>query len=109
MGFSGPLVPRSAVVPRFSRRPLGARRLDEQLKALADEHVRGRKQTELLVKALRKAQVRGQWGELQLKRAVERANLHVHCDFDQQVHLDGDDGVQRPGHGPCTSAAATTS
>ncbi|MFL6024309.1 MAG: DNA recombination protein RmuC [Marmoricola sp.] len=55
-----------------------------------------RRETSALATALRKPQVRGQWGELHLRRAVELAGMVEHCDFDQQVHLVGDQGVQRP-------------
>lgn len=70
--------------------------LREQIQKLADEHVQGRRQTEALVAALRKPQVRGQWGELQLKRAVELANMREHCDFEEQVQVPGDETVLRP-------------
>ena len=55
-----------------------------------------RRETSALSTALRKPHVRGQWGELHLRRAVEIAGLVEHCDFAQQVHLVGSDGVQRP-------------
>lgn len=55
-----------------------------------------RRETSALATALRKPQVRGQWGELHLRRTIEIAGLVEHCDFEQQVHLVDDDGNQRP-------------
>jgi DNA recombination protein RmuC len=53
-----------------------------------------RRETQTLSTALRRPQVRGRWGELHLRRAVELAGLVDRCDFDEQVHLA--DGAQRP-------------
>ncbi|GAA4116553.1 DNA recombination protein RmuC [Nocardioides fonticola] len=51
-------------------------------------------ETRALATALRKPQVRGRWGELHLRRAVELAGLVDRCDFHEQVQLD--DGARRP-------------
>ena len=53
-----------------------------------------RQETHTLSTALRKPQVRGQWGELHLRRTVELAGLVDHCDFAEQTRLD--DGRLRP-------------
>ncbi|MBC2960390.1 DNA recombination protein RmuC [Nocardioides deserti] len=53
-----------------------------------------RRETQSLATALRKPQVRGRWGELHLRRAVELAGLVDRCDFAEQVRLD--DGALRP-------------
>ena len=55
-----------------------------------------RRETSALSTALRKPQVRGRWGELHLKRAVEIAGLVSRCDFAEQVSLRNDDRMQRP-------------
>lgn len=51
-------------------------------------------ETRALSTALRKPQVRGRWGELHLRRAVELAGLVDRCDFREQVRVA--DGALRP-------------
>lgn len=53
-----------------------------------------RRETQSLSTALRRPQVRGRWGEMHLRRAVELAGLVDRCDFHEQVQLD--DGALRP-------------
>ena len=59
-----------------------------------------RRETSSLATALRRPQVRGRWGELHLRRAVELAGLVARCDFDEQVTVratgGGQDSAQRP-------------
>jgi DNA recombination protein RmuC len=62
-------------------------------------HVSGaelRRETRALADALRRPQVRGQWGEMQLRRSLELAGLTEHCTFEQQVSRRTDDGALRP-------------
>jgi DNA recombination protein RmuC len=54
------------------------------------------RETRNLVNALRKPEVRGQWGELSLRRLVELAGMTAHCDFTEQVHTPTEDGALRP-------------
>ncbi|HEX7739064.1 MAG TPA: DNA recombination protein RmuC [Marmoricola sp.] len=55
-----------------------------------------RRETGALATALRRPHVRGQWGELHLRRAVEIAGMVPHCDFTEQQQLTTGDGVLRP-------------
>lgn len=65
-----------------------------ELMALAQDQLQN--ETRKLVKALRRPEVRGQWGELTLKRLAELAGMVEHCDFYQQETMTTDEGIQRP-------------
>ena len=96
----------------------GLESLQEQMRSLQDQRVSShaqlqqqvadmrhstdllRRETSSLATALRRPQVRGRWGELHLRRAVEIAGLVARCDFDEQVTVrasgGGQDSAQRP-------------
>jgi len=70
--------------------------LEEQLRALASTHENLQRETNNLVSALRKPQVRGRWGEMQLRRVAELSGMSMHCDFTEQQSVDTEKGKVRP-------------
>ncbi len=70
--------------------------LEEQLRALALTHENLQRETSNLVTALRKPQVRGRWGEMQLRRVAELSGMSIHCDFTEQQSIDTEKGRIRP-------------
>jgi DNA recombination protein RmuC len=70
--------------------------LRTQLEAMGKSSEQLRTETQQLVTALRAPQVRGRWGELQLRRVVEAAGMLEHVDFTEQATADTADGQLRP-------------
>jgi DNA recombination protein RmuC len=70
--------------------------LRQHLTDMRETHTALQRETRNLVQALSKPQVRGQWGEIALRRLVELAGMTAHCDFEEQVHVVGSDGALRP-------------
>ena len=66
--------------------------ITEQLKQVTVAQQGLQSETEQLVRALRRPEVRGQWGELTLKRLAELAGMDNHCDFEEQAHVEVKDG-----------------
>ncbi|MEW5701596.1 MAG: DNA recombination protein RmuC [Candidatus Zixiibacteriota bacterium] len=70
--------------------------LEEQLKTVTKVTQQVQVEADNLVKALRKPQVRGRWGELTLRNALEQAGLSKYCDFQEQVSVGDGNTIQRP-------------
>ena len=71
-------------------------RVDTQVGALQQSSESLRAETGSLVTSLRQPQIKGKWGELTLRRAVELAGMSPHVDFVEQQSLDTEDGRLRP-------------
>ncbi len=84
-------------VSELERERVGAyAELREQVRSMTEVSGELRTETRHLVAALRSPQVRGRWGEHQLRRVVEAAGLLEHCDFAEQVTGSTDLQVVRP-------------
>ena len=71
-------------------------KLTTQIEGLLQSQQFLQTETRNLVTALRRPEVRGQWGELTLKRLAELAGMSEHCDFDEQVTISSNESTLRP-------------
>ncbi|MEK7323607.1 MAG: DNA recombination protein RmuC [Pseudomonadota bacterium] len=70
--------------------------LSKHLESMAQTQQLLQGETRNLVQALRRPEVRGQWGEMTLKRLAELAGMVQYCDFVEQETVQGENGNLRP-------------
>ena len=70
--------------------------IKNQMEMLASGQSLLSRETKNLVTALRRPDVRGQWGELTLRRVVELSGMTKHVDFSEQTHRATETGAVRP-------------
>ncbi|MCC6662081.1 MAG: DNA recombination protein RmuC [Phycisphaerales bacterium] len=89
---------RKAAVDELIR-PMGEtlRRTEEKIAGLSSASADLRAETGKLVRALSRPEVRGRYGEMQLRRVAELAGMVAYCDFTEQASVrDADGRLQRP-------------
>lgn len=67
-----------------------------EIQNIQRSHADLRKETTQLVAALRAPKVRGNWGEMQLRKCVEFAGMVQHASFDVEKFVKGEDASIRP-------------
>lgn len=84
------------LLERSRRQDYGA--LQKSVETLVQSNERIRAEAASLSTALRSSEVRGAWGQMALRNAVETAGMLAYCDFDEQVTVqaNGAGGSLRP-------------
>ncbi len=67
-----------------------------EVKNIQNSHMDLRRETTQLVQALRAPKVRGNWGEMQLRRCVEHAGMVEYASFEVEKFVRGEDSSVRP-------------
>jgi len=70
--------------------------IQAQVEAIGESLHRNTAETGKLVNALTAPKGGGRWGEMTLRNVMEQAGLSGHCDFNEQVNDQTEEGRQRP-------------
>lgn len=70
--------------------------LKEQISGLLNAQNNLQHETANLVSALKSPNLRGKWGEMQLKRLLEISGMMPYCDFEEQLSIENDSKILRP-------------
>ncbi|HMN97491.1 MAG TPA: DNA recombination protein RmuC [Phycisphaerales bacterium] len=91
------LAAQQRAIAELERKREGAYQgIDAMIRGVSEQQVRLQQETGRLVAALRRPEQRGRWGEMQLRNVVELAGMTAHCDFAEQVSVEGEGGRYRP-------------
>ena len=85
---------QAEALERSRRQDYGS--LHKSLENLVQTNEGVRAETSRLATALRSSEVRGAWGQMQLRNAVETAGMLAYCDFEEEVHTVNDGRSLRP-------------
>lgn len=85
---------QTEALERSRRQDYGS--LNKSLETLVQSNEGVRTETSRLATALRSSEVRGAWGQMQLRNAVETAGMLAYCDFEEEVHTVTDGRALRP-------------
>jgi len=70
--------------------------ITENVKLLQEQYRGLELSANKLSSALKDSSMRGNWGEVQLKRVIEHSNMVNHIDYVEQKTIETSDGIQRP-------------
>ena len=70
--------------------------ITENVKLLQEQYRGLELSANKLSSALKDSSMRGNWGEVQLKRVIEHSNMVNHIDYIEQKTIETSDGIQRP-------------
>ena len=70
--------------------------ITENVKLLQEQYKGLELSANKLSSALKDSSMRGNWGEVQLKRVIEHSNMVNHIDYVEQKTIETSDGIQRP-------------